>query len=113
MMNQNRLATSYSVLKGEEHGKVHADFVVQMFSLGGVETQKTILNVLNLLNWLNTLLTRCAKIHIPMASSILHITSQVELTKKCSNIDSKNKSVKYNTYHQNDVTMCLYMLLWY
>ena len=35
-----------------------------------------------------------AKTHIPMVSSILHITLQVEHTNKHNRIDSESKSVK-------------------
>ena len=48
-----------------------------------------------------------------MVSFILHITSQVEHTKKCISIDSESKSVKQNADHQNRLTVCFYMLLPY
>ena len=46
-----------------------------------------------------------------MVSSILRIMLQVEHTKKCNSIDSESKSMKWNTDHQNRLTVCLYMLL--
>ena len=48
-----------------------------------------------------------------MVSSILRITSQVEHTKKRNSIDSESKSVKQNADHQNRLTVCFYMLLYY
>ena len=36
-----------------------------------------------------------------MVSSVLHIMSQVEHTKKCNSIDSESKSVKRNADHRN------------
>ena len=48
-----------------------------------------------------------------MVSSVLRITSQVEHTKKRSSIDSESKSVKRNADHQNRLTVCFYMLLYY
>ena len=48
-----------------------------------------------------------------MAPSILRITSQVEHTKERNGIDSENQFVKWNTNHQNHLTMCFYMLVWY
>ena len=46
-----------------------------------------------------------------MVSSVLHVTSQVEHTKKRSGIDSESKSMKRNADHQNRLTVCFYMLL--
>ena len=48
-----------------------------------------------------------------MVSSVLLITSQVEHTKKCNNIDGESKFVKQNTNHQNRLTVDFYMLLQY
>ena len=56
-------------------------------------------------------LTKYAKIHFLMVSSILHITSHIEHTKEHNGIDSESKSVKQNTDHQNRLTVCSYMLL--
>ena len=57
------------------------------------------------------MLTKYAKIHILMVSSILHVTSQVEHTKKHNSIDSESKSVKQNADHHNHLTVCFYILL--
>ena len=46
-----------------------------------------------------------------MASSVSHDTSQVEHTKERNDIDSENKSVKWNANHQNHLTVCFYMLV--
>ena len=45
-----------------------------------------------------------------MVSSVLHITSQVEYTKKCNSTDSKNKSVK-RMCHVVSVTYTIPQLL--
>ena len=55
-------------------------------------------------------LAKYAKIRILMVSSTLHNMSQAERTKKCSRIDSENKSVKRNTDHQNRLTVCFDVL---
>ena len=34
-------------VKGRGHEKIHANFIVQMFSLGGVETQNSVFNFFN------------------------------------------------------------------
>ena len=44
-----------------------------------------------------------------MVSFVLHITSQVEHTKKHSSIDSESKSVKRNADHQNRSTVYFYI----
>ena len=48
-----------------------------------------------------------------MVSSVVHNTLQVEHTKKCNSIDSKNKFVKWNASHRNCLTVCFYVLLKY
>ena len=45
------------------------------------------------------------KFCIQIVSSILHITSQVEYTKKCNSSDSESNSAKQNTNHQNRLTL--------
>ena len=44
-----------------------------------------------------------------MISFVLHITSQVEHTKKCNSIDSESKSVKLNTNHQNHLRNSVFL----
>ena len=48
-----------------------------------------------------------------MVSSILRIMSRVEHTKKRNSTDSESKSVKRNANHQNHLTVCFYILLYY
>ena len=46
-----------------------------------------------------------------MVSSILHVTSQVEHTKKHNSIDSENKFVKQNGDHQNHLMLFQHVTL--
>ena len=64
----------------------------------------------NLFRWQNEV-TKYAKICILVVTSILHIMSQVEQTKKCNSIDSQSKSVKQNANYQNRLIVCFYMLI--
>ena len=41
MMDTNLLDQLYRILSGGRGGKLHTGFIVQIFSLGGVETQNT------------------------------------------------------------------------
>ena len=41
MMDINLLDQLYRILSGGGGGKLHTGFIVQIFSLGGVETQNT------------------------------------------------------------------------
>ena len=70
------------------------------------------LNFLEFVKVVNKL-TKYAKIHFLMVSSILHITSHIEHTKEHNGIDStsESKSVKQTADHQNRLTVCFYMLL--
>ena len=45
-----------------------------------------------------------------MVSSVLLDTSPVQHTKKCSGIDSENKSVKQNAGQQDHLTVSFYVL---
>ena len=50
-------------------------------------------------------------IYILMVFSVLHITSQVEHTKKHNGIDSESKSVKRNAHYENRLTVFLHVTL--
>ena len=57
------------------------------------------------------MVAKYTKIHINlMFSSILLNMSQVEHTKKRNSIDIESKSVKQNAGHQNQLTVCFYVL---
>ena len=80
--------------------------------MGSITTHDTILNFLEFLKVVKQVDKICQTLHSNV-SSVLHITSQVEHTKKHNSIDGESKSVKENADHQNRLTVCSYMLLQY